>query len=109
MDPRRPRPGTVRQERQRRTDRSSSTARLSGAWAQVDGGRVVTELIRPVSAAARRRDPAAADALTEWFDGVRVTPRFPTPLQTRLATGRLIVSNDRWYGRRPMSGDTWRD
>ena len=57
-----------------------------GVWAQVDGGRVVTELLRPVSATARRRVSAAADALTEWFDGVRVTPRFPTPSQTRLAT-----------------------
>jgi Winged helix DNA-binding domain len=58
-----------------------------GVWAQVDGGRVVTELIRPVNAKARRRISAATDALTEWFDGVRVTPRFPTPMQTRLATG----------------------
>ena len=58
-----------------------------GGWAQIDGGRVVTELIGPVSAAARRRVAAAADALTSWFDGVRVTPRFPTPLQSRLAAG----------------------
>jgi Winged helix DNA-binding domain len=58
-----------------------------GAWAQLDDGRVVTELLRPVSAAIRRRVAAAADELTEWFDGVRVTPRFPTPLQTRLAVG----------------------
>ncbi len=58
-----------------------------GGWAQVNDGHVVTELIRPISAAARRRITAAAAALTEWFDGVRVTPRFPTPLQTRLATG----------------------
>lgn len=59
----------------------------AGVWAQVKDGRVVTELLRPVSATARRRVAAAADALTEWFDGVRVTPRFPTPLQRRLATG----------------------
>ena len=71
------------------TARSSSTATamparsilvdgaVVGGWAQVDDGRVVTELIRPVSAAARRRITAAAAALTEWFDGVRVTPRFP--------------------------------
>ena len=59
-----------------------------GAWAQVDGGRVVTELLRPVSADAHAAaSAAAAEALTEWFDGVRVTPRFPTPLQTRLAAG----------------------
>jgi hypothetical protein len=59
----------------------------AGAWAQLDGGRVVTELLRPVDADARRSIEAAAKALTDWFAGVRVTPRFPTPLQTRLAAG----------------------
>jgi hypothetical protein len=58
-----------------------------GAWAQVTGGAVVTELVQPVSAAARRRIATAAGDLTEWFEGVRVTPRFPTPLQSRLAAG----------------------
>jgi hypothetical protein len=56
-----------------------------GGWAQVADGRVVTELIEPVSAAARRRIADVATVLTDWFAGVRVTPRFPTPLQTRLA------------------------
>ena len=58
-----------------------------GGWAQLDDGRVVTELLRPVSAKARRLIAVAADELTAWFDGVRVTPRFPTPLQTDLAAG----------------------
>jgi hypothetical protein len=58
-----------------------------GAWAQLDGGRVVTELLLPVGAAARRAIAATAESLTDWFAGVRVTPRFPTPLQTRLAAG----------------------
>ena len=58
-----------------------------GAWAQLDGGRVVTELLRPVDANARRSVDSAAETLTDWFAGVRVTPRFPTPLQTRLAAG----------------------
>jgi hypothetical protein len=58
-----------------------------GGWAQLAGGRVVTELLQPVSAAVRRRIAVAADGLTEWFAGVRVTPRFPTPLQTHLASG----------------------
>jgi hypothetical protein len=58
-----------------------------GAWAQLDGGRVVTELLRRLDANARRSVRAAAEALTEWFAGVRVTPRFPTPLQARLAAG----------------------
>jgi hypothetical protein len=58
-----------------------------GAWAQLDGGRVVTELLRPVETNACRGVEAAAAALTDWFAGVRITPRFPTPLQTRLAAG----------------------
>jgi hypothetical protein len=58
-----------------------------GVWAQLDGGRVVTELLRPVGADARRGIAATAESLTDWFAGVRVTPRFPTPLQTRLAAG----------------------
>jgi hypothetical protein len=59
----------------------------AGAWAQVAGGRVVTEMLRPVDTDARRGVEAAAERLTDWFAGVRVTPRFPTPLQTRLAAG----------------------
>jgi hypothetical protein len=58
-----------------------------GAWAQLDGGRVVTELLHRVDANARRGIEAAAETLTVWFAGVRVTPRFPTPLQSRLAAG----------------------
>jgi DNA glycosylase AlkZ-like len=58
-----------------------------GAWAQVDGGRVVTELLTPVAAVTKRRIRGHAEQLSGWFEGVRVTPRFPAPLQTRLATG----------------------
>jgi hypothetical protein len=58
-----------------------------GGWGQRADGRVVTELLQPVGATVRRRIAAAADGLTEWFGGVRVTPRFPTPLQTQLAAG----------------------
>ena len=58
-----------------------------GGWGQLAGGRVVTQLLQPVDAAVRRRVAAAADELSAWFDGVRVTPRFPTPLQTQLASG----------------------
>jgi hypothetical protein len=58
-----------------------------GGWGQLADGRVVTELLQPLAAALRRRIAAAAEQLTTWFDGVRVTPRFPTPLQTQLAAG----------------------
>ena len=58
-----------------------------GAWAQLDGGHVVTALLRPVDKATQRRIDTAAAELTDWFGGVRVTPRFPTPLQRSLAAG----------------------
>jgi hypothetical protein len=58
-----------------------------GAWAQRRDSRVVTELLEPVDRAAVATIASAADALTEWFDGVRVTPRFPNPLERRLAAG----------------------
>jgi hypothetical protein len=63
-----------------------------GGWAQDASGRVVTESLEPVNAAARRRIGAAAEELTAWFDGVRVTPRFPTPLQSRLAASGQVPS-----------------
>lgn len=58
-----------------------------GAWAQRQGGEVVTELLEPVATGVTDRITAAADELTEWFAGVRVTPRFPNPLERRLADG----------------------
>ena len=58
-----------------------------GAWAQLEGGQVVTALLRSVDTAAQRRVDTAAAELTDWFGGLRVTPRFPTPLQRSLAAG----------------------
>jgi hypothetical protein len=58
-----------------------------GAWAQRADGHVVTELLEPVSPNARTAISAAAELLTDWFAGVRVTPRFPNPLERRLANG----------------------
>jgi hypothetical protein len=58
-----------------------------GAWAQRADGHVVTEVLEPVDAAAARDIGDAAAQLTAWFDGVRVTPRFPNPLERRLASG----------------------
>lgn len=56
-----------------------------GAWAQRADGKVVTELLELVTTAVTERIVAAADELTDWFAGVRVTPRFPNPLERRLA------------------------
>lgn len=59
--------------------------RAVGMWSQRADGRVVTALLEPVDAGTGRRVDAAAVQLTTWMDGVRVTPRFPTPLDRALA------------------------
>ena len=61
--------------------------RVVGAWAQREGGKVVTALVEPVAASTASRIDRAASALTEWMDGVRVTPRFTSPLERELANG----------------------
>jgi DNA glycosylase AlkZ-like len=61
--------------------------RVVGAWAQREGGEVVTRLLEDVPARDARRVTAAARDLTAWMDGVRVTPRFTTPLERELAQG----------------------
>jgi hypothetical protein len=59
--------------------------RAVGAWSQRAGGEVVTRLLEPVDADAVDRIDAAAERLTAWMDGIRVIPRFPTPLDRELA------------------------
>ncbi len=61
--------------------------RVVGAWAQREGGKVVTALVEPVDAATASRIEGASARLTEWMDGVRVTPRFTSPLERELANG----------------------
>jgi hypothetical protein len=58
-----------------------------GLWAQRPDGHVVTELLEPVDAASANDIAAAAAQLSAWFDGVRVTPRFPNERERRLANG----------------------
>jgi hypothetical protein len=61
--------------------------RVVGAWGQQEGGDVVTALLEPVGAATAARVDGAAARLTAWMDGVRVTPRFTSPLERELADG----------------------
>jgi hypothetical protein len=61
--------------------------RVVGAWGQRESGKVVTALIEPVDTATASRIDGAAAQLTEWMDGVRVTPRFTSPLERELANG----------------------
>jgi DNA glycosylase AlkZ-like len=64
--------------------------RAVGAWSQHEGGKVVTALVEPVDAPTAARIDAAAARLTEWMDGVRVTPRFTNPLERELANGPFV-------------------
>jgi hypothetical protein len=57
-----------------------------GAWGQRPDGEVVTRLLEDLGAGEALRVEEAARSLTEWLAGVRVTPRFPTPLHRDLAT-----------------------
>jgi hypothetical protein len=54
--------------------------RIVGGWGQDAEGRVELRLLEDVGRAARQALQARADELTEWLDGVRVSPRFPSPL-----------------------------
>ena len=54
--------------------------RIVGAWGQDAEGRVRVELLEDPGRTARRALERTADQLTEWLDGVRVSPRFPSAL-----------------------------
>ncbi len=60
--------------------------RVVGGWAQRKTGEVVYDILENVGIEASDAVAAEAARLTEWLGAVRVTPRFPTPLQRRLAT-----------------------
>jgi hypothetical protein len=54
--------------------------RIVGGWGQAADGRVQVQLLESVGRAAQRAFKKRAEELTEWLDGVRVSPRFPSPL-----------------------------
>ena len=54
--------------------------RIVGAWGQDADGRVELRLLGDVGRDAQRVLIQRADELTEWAAGVRVSPRFPSPL-----------------------------
>jgi len=60
--------------------------RIVGGWSQRENGAVVYRLLEPVDAATRKKLGAERDRLTAWFGGVRITPRFRSPLEKELAT-----------------------
>jgi Winged helix DNA-binding domain len=59
--------------------------RAVGAWGQDADGRVQLEYVEDVGASARKVLQRKASELTNWLDGVRVKPRFPSPLSQALS------------------------
>lgn len=59
--------------------------RIVGGWAQRRSGEVVYELLEDVGRETRTAIDRAVADLQAWLGDVRVTPRFPTPLQKILA------------------------
>ncbi len=60
--------------------------RIVGGWRQSDTGEVVLQLLEDIGSDARRAVEDEAARLTTWFGGIRVLPRFPSPL-SKLFTG----------------------
>jgi hypothetical protein len=54
--------------------------RIVGGWRQGGGGRVEVQLLEDPGRDAKQALRKRADELTAWLDGVRVAPRFPSPL-----------------------------
>lgn len=54
--------------------------RVVGGWRQDAAGRVEVQLLEDVGTAAKSALNRKADDLTAWLDGVRIKPRFPSPL-----------------------------
>jgi Winged helix DNA-binding domain len=54
--------------------------RIVGGWGQDGDGRVELQLLEDVGRDAKRALTRHADELTAWLDGVRISPRFPSPL-----------------------------
>jgi len=59
--------------------------RVVGGWGQRPDGEVVTRLLEDVGSDAAQAIARRAATLTAWVDGVRIMPRFPTPLQRELS------------------------
>jgi hypothetical protein len=58
---------------------------IVGGWGQRRDGSVSIRLLEDVGREGVEACEAAAAALGDWLGGVRVSPRFPTPLQKHLA------------------------
>ncbi len=53
---------------------------MVGGWTQDPDGRVELRLLEDIGRDGRAALARQADELTEWLGGVRISPRFPSPL-----------------------------
>lgn len=61
--------------------------RVVGGWCQDADASVRLQLLEDPGADARRALQQRADELTSWLDGVRISPRFPSPLSKSRTPG----------------------
>ncbi|MGB8405933.1 MAG: winged helix DNA-binding domain-containing protein [Mycobacterium sp.] len=61
--------------------------RAVGVWGQDVDGRVQLEYVDDPGFTARKVLQRKATELTDWLDGVRIKPRFPSPLAQSLSRG----------------------
>jgi hypothetical protein len=61
--------------------------RAVAAWGQDVEGRVQLEYVDDPGSTARKVLQRKATELTDWLDGVRIKPRFPSPLAQSLSRG----------------------
>jgi len=59
--------------------------RIIGGWAQRRTGEVVNRLLEDTGKETAIAVAEAAAGLEDWLGPMRITPRFPTPLQKSLA------------------------
>jgi hypothetical protein len=63
-----------------------SNGRIVGGWGQTDSGVVRYKLLTDIGSEAEAAVQAEAARWTDWLAGVRVTPRFRTPLEKELSS-----------------------
>jgi hypothetical protein len=59
--------------------------RIVGGWRQSDTGEVILQMLEDVGAEGMRAIERESERLTEWLDGTRALPRFPSPLSKAVA------------------------
>ncbi|MGZ0152163.1 winged helix DNA-binding domain-containing protein [Kribbella sp. WER1] len=64
-----------------------SDGRIIGGWGQPESGEVRYQLLEDVGAEVTARVESEAARWTTWLAGVRVTPRFRSPLEKQLSQG----------------------